>query len=669
MGFVSRWGALLLSLACAGCFLSHGAEDDGPADADGGLGGDDGGPAPPPVAPGLRGITASDEHVCFWNPAGEAYCWGGNRAGQLGNGTTTGSPEPVRVRGLHSVADMSASHTHTCALTAHDDIYCWGSTTNHQGTPASPPEPVPQRIGHVEDAAQVATRGRDVLVRTEGGTIWRWDPSTEELAPHPDLPEHTDGMAASLRDVCVWKGGMATCINSPPALNTGPISQMALSDEIECILARDRSGCRRREGGVNRIDGIEDAVEIVAADEGGCARREDGTLRCFGNVTCGDGTRQSCGLWSWCHCDPPITGAVDLTMGDGFTCALLDDGAIECFGDFPGAASVSTVGEWQQTGVRQAVTTAWTTCALHEDDRLRCAGNGLGTPRPVDTPPLRALSSAAFRLCMLGESGELWCECYFTRVDECGGEEADFVLERARGVAGGWSPVCTWTSDGALWCRTDPVEPFERVPGLGPVAGVTLGTRSNILAALNACVWTDGGELLCWDGLEDDAIAPLPVEGIPGDARIVGASAGDGARSESTGHVCAWSEDGRLWCWGDDAHGQLGRDCGSDCTTPGLVSPEVVGGPVAGAVAGEDRTCAWLRDGTVRCWGGSGRSVLDDVPVPDLSDVVGMDLSTDHACAWTRAGAMTCWGSNEQGQLGDGTRFTTVRLPFTIDDP
>ncbi|GAB6897728.1 fibronectin type III domain-containing protein [Kineosporia succinea] len=59
---------------------------------------------------------------------GSAYCWGANSTGQLGNGTTTASTTPVRVAGLldgKTVSSVSTQLGHTCAL-AEGKVYCWG---------------------------------------------------------------------------------------------------------------------------------------------------------------------------------------------------------------------------------------------------------------------------------------------------------------------------------------------------------------------------------------------------------------------------------------------------------------------------------------------------------------------------------------------------------------
>ena len=53
-------------------------------------------------------ISAGDYHSCGVTTEGTVYCWGGNGAGQLGNGTTKGSHKPLRVGIAPTVATDSS---------------------------------------------------------------------------------------------------------------------------------------------------------------------------------------------------------------------------------------------------------------------------------------------------------------------------------------------------------------------------------------------------------------------------------------------------------------------------------------------------------------------------------------------------------------------------------
>lgn len=123
-------------------------------------------------------------------------------------------------------------------------------------------------------------------------------------------------------------------------------------------------------------------------------------------------------------------------------------------------------------------------------------------------------------------------------------------------------------------------------------------------------------------------------------------------------HTCAVGESGKVFCWGDNEHGQLGYE-----TTRGFSrTPEVVDLQEAVAIAaGEDHTCAVLTNGGVRCWGSNyngelGNGQLDEEHitfvertisreiVAGLRDVVQVEAGDDTTCAVTIGGELYCWG-------------------------
>jgi alpha-tubulin suppressor-like RCC1 family protein len=92
-------------------------------------------------------VSAGGTHACAIAANGDAYCWGGNYVGQLGNGSKTASKVPVRVSGNQSFASISAGMNHTCGVTTVGDVYCWGSNIGGAiGENAKAEELVPFRV-------------------------------------------------------------------------------------------------------------------------------------------------------------------------------------------------------------------------------------------------------------------------------------------------------------------------------------------------------------------------------------------------------------------------------------------------------------------------------------------------------------------------------------------
>ena len=75
----------------------------------------------------------------------------------------------------------------------------------------------------------------------------------------------------------------------------------------------------------------------------------------------------------------------------------------------------------------------------------------------------------------------------------------------------------------------------------------------------------------------------------------------------SSGHVCAVTADGALYCWGRNADGQIGNGA-----TANQLSPVRIGAGFLEVAAGEQHTCGRRDDGTVACWGNNDRGQLGD---------------------------------------------------------
>jgi len=80
-------------------------------------------------------IAAGGEHACAITSRGDAYCWGSNADGQLGNGNKSNTPSltAVAVVGGYRFTSIAASKYTTCAITSSGRAYCWGADDNTDG--------------------------------------------------------------------------------------------------------------------------------------------------------------------------------------------------------------------------------------------------------------------------------------------------------------------------------------------------------------------------------------------------------------------------------------------------------------------------------------------------------------------------------------------------------
>jgi VCBS repeat-containing protein len=93
-------------------------------------------------------VNIGDFHSCGITSIGNAYCWGGDGAGELGNGImlTTDQPTPTSVAGGLTFTSINGGNAYTCGITTNKQAYCWGYGGDGQignGVNISQPSPFP----------------------------------------------------------------------------------------------------------------------------------------------------------------------------------------------------------------------------------------------------------------------------------------------------------------------------------------------------------------------------------------------------------------------------------------------------------------------------------------------------------------------------------------------
>ena len=328
--------------------------------------------------------------------------------------------------------------------------------------------------------------------------------------------------------------------------------------------------------------------------------------------------------------------ATQVAAGENHSCALLDNGTVKCWGDNylgqlrgrssePVGDAPNEMGNSLPTVSLGAGRTATAlaaggdnTCAILDDGTLRCWGSGL--------------------------SGQLGQSSANGLIDLGTGRTAVAVAVGGIGVPASGSHVCAILDTGDVKCwghngtgglgLGDTADRGDDAGEMGdnlPTVDLGTGRTATAIAAgvRHTCALLDDGQVRCWGANAQgqlglgDTVSRGDGPGEMGDALpTVDLGAGRTATSVSAGdhHSCARLDDASVRCWGYSSRGQLG-----------------------------------LGDTTAR--GGSPGEMGDALPAVDLGTGLAADAVTtgkEHACAFLDDGSIKCWGRNQYGQLGLG---------------
>src|ERR1041385_1866563 len=399
-------------------------------------------------------------------------------------------------------------------------------------------------------------------------------------------------------------------------------------------------------------------------------------------------------------------------------CALLTDSTVKCwgtnaYGELGLDSSVAAVGS--QPGdmgdnlqrahlsrpVRSLVAGRYHFCALLDNGDVQCWGRndkgelGVGdtVSRGTSSSPGQSVASSKVDLGVgrtavsIAAGGSHSCAILDNGLVKCwgwnGGQDDNNLAGTGQLGTGDTNPR------GDTQNEMGDKLPYVPLPG---------GRTAVSLAAgyVHTCARLDDGSVRCWG---DNAFGQLGTgntkscgnngTGCMGNSLVaVDLGPGRSARSIVAGadHSCAILDDGTLKCWGGNGYGALGVEGilaqGDTPATLGSNMKPVSLGTLrtARAIAANWRnTCAWLDDGSVKCWGindtgqlGIGSTIWhgsapdtmgDKLPAVRLRESLSFGPTAMHNCHVFDDGTVKCWGENASGQLGTGNTTNYAMLP------
>lgn len=284
------------------------------------------------------GVSAGYSHTCAVAADGAVFCWGSNRYGELGIGSsdTLAHRTPARVPGLPLIAMVSAGEFRTCALTTSGTAWCWGLGAGGalgNGDVLSRESP---SLVSGELAFKHISVGSHTCGMTAAGTAYCWGNGAYGQLGASDnasrlVPTLVAGglsftsISAGESHSCGTAGGVAYCwgMNAHGALGSGTPATTVLvptavfsSLSFASVRAGYRYSCAATAAGPTYCWGLNLWGELGAATPNSCLGFSDDFFPCSVTPLAVEGA--------------PNMAAV--AVGTTHTCGVTSGGEIHCWG-------------------------------------------------------------------------------------------------------------------------------------------------------------------------------------------------------------------------------------------------------------------------------------------------------------------------------------------------
>lgn len=173
-------------------------------------------PIPSPRVLNFTWVTAGSDHTCGLTSNGRVYCWGDNTEGELGIGTRIDAMHPSGLTGGGALVFLSidAGTQFTCGVTETGEAYCWGANDRGQlGNAATPRSLTPAAVIGGVRFRSIAAGGEFTCGVSDTGLVYCWGANESGQLGRGDTAESSRPLpvASSVRFVSVTAGGSHAC--------------------------------------------------------------------------------------------------------------------------------------------------------------------------------------------------------------------------------------------------------------------------------------------------------------------------------------------------------------------------------------------------------------------------------------------------------------------------
>ena len=274
-----------------------------------------------------RATIATGEAVSFAIQSdGSLWAWGLNNQSQLGDGTTTDRPTPVRI--LDDVIAVSTGSSHTMAIRNDGSLWAWGTNAFGQlGTGTTTNRHSPARV--MEDVTAVSVGQSYTMALKTDGSLWGWGRNGAGQLGNGTTADHHLPERIMSDVIAVSAGSSHTMV----IRNDGSLWAWGAN-----AFGQLGDGTTTARHSPERV--MEDVVAVSAGGSHTAAIKTDGSLWTWGaNVwgQLGDGTATGILFGDGTNAPRSIPVRVmenvsTVSAGDNYTMAIRNDGTLWAWG-------------------------------------------------------------------------------------------------------------------------------------------------------------------------------------------------------------------------------------------------------------------------------------------------------------------------------------------------
>lgn len=552
-------------------------------------------------------ISSSFEHTCVIDDNYLLYCVGSNRRGQLGDG----SYDPVRrievpiLGGTVQFKDVVAGAAHTCAISTNDELWCFGSNDYGESDIDSSDVDIPTPV---KNSFLGAIKGLAI----SGATNCAIDGTSDKIICWGDNASGQLGNGTN----DPYRGPATVAASDIPSSIFGGFNSSTFCAQLpgELYCWGDNRWSQFGDGydiSSNIITLAQSEVysSLVLTSSGGCGITQLGRLQCWGERYLGNGT------------------------SDSERSPVVIDGSV-LYGE-----STSEAGEVLKNIKTLSLSHTNAICYINKSNKLTCTGTNFGQifgeVNAGNTNYLVVQSTINYKKislskynstvgCGIDDNAELWC---------WGSNEF--------GQLGNSTPL---TAGPHL-----PVRPFS---------GTSI--RDVSVGAAHVCAITvTNDKLYCWgkngdgqlgDGTTINRSTPTLIDPSNKYIKI----------SVADTFSCGLDATQKIYCWGENNYGQLGIGNTSNQSSPTRINP-ISSDFYEDIEVGTRHACGILDNTRLACWGngangefGDGANISYSSPTVVAADVASLSLGYLYSCYINLTNDLFCSGDGREGKLGLG---------------